>query len=222
MQYLFYDESGAKNIKLIGDNHHYIFKVRRQKQGEMIALRNLKNDILYMYKISSIDKKEAFLELIEERNLPIMAKKRLHIGWCLIEPKNIEKILPTLNEMGIDKITFIYCKRSQQNIKIDIERLNRIVLNSSQQCGRSKMMEFDIVKSLKEFLDKYPKSYMLNFSQNHISKTSEIETIIIGCEGGFSDDEIKLFDESKIIGFDTPLILKSESAVCAAVSKLIL
>lgn len=223
MQYLFENQSGAKSIILTGDSHHYIFKVRRHKDGETIALRNLKNDTLYLYKISKIDKKEAILELIEEQELGVSAKKQLHIGWCLIDPKNIEKVLPSLNEMGVDKITFITCKRSQQNIKLDFKRLDRIVLNSSQQCGRSRMMEFDNVNSLNEFLEKYPDSYMLNFSQKHISQNGDdIKTIVIGCEGGFTDKEVALFDESRVVGFDTPLILKSESAVCTVASKLIL
>lgn len=222
LQYLFEDQSGAKNIILTGDSHHYIFKVRRHKQDEIIALRDLKNDTLYLYKITKIDKKEAFLELVEEKNLQIAVKKELHIGWCLIEAKNIEKVLPTLNEMGVTKITFITCVRSQQNIRLDIERMERILLNSSQQCGRSRMMEFDTAKNLKEFIEKYPDSYMLNFSQKHISQNSDdIQTIVIGCEGGFTEKEVALFDESKIVGFDTPLILKSESAVCAVASKVL-
>ncbi len=222
MQYLFEGKSGEKNIILTGDSHHYIFKVRRHRQNEIIALRNLQDDTLYLYKISSINKKKAFLELVEEKDLQITAKKELHIGWCLIEPKNIEKVLPSLNEIGVSKITFILCARSQQNNKIDIQRLQRIMLNSSQQCGRSRMMEFDIMGSLKEFLSQNPKSYMLNFSQNHISELNDIETIVIGCEGGFTEKEIALFDESKIVGFDTPLILKSESAVCAVASKILI
>jgi 16S rRNA (uracil1498-N3)-methyltransferase len=221
MQYLFEDKSGEQNIILRGDSHHYIFKVRRHRQNELIALRNLKDNILYLYKIISIDKKEATLELMEEKSLQIIAKKELHIGWCLIDIKNIEKVLPSLNEIGVSKITFISCARSQQNNKIDIQRLQRIVLNSSQQCGRSRMMEFETVNSLKDFIALYPDSYMLNFSQNRISNNSDIETIVIGCEGGFTDKEISFFDTSKIVGFDTPLILKSESAVCAVAGKLL-
>jgi 16S rRNA (uracil1498-N3)-methyltransferase len=222
MQYLYHENSGQSELVLNGDEHHYVFKVRRHRQNEIIALRNLKDDTLYLYKIVSIDKKEAFLELVEEKNLQITAKKELHIGWCMIEPKNIEKVLPSLNEMGVSKITFILCTRSQQNNKIDLERLHRIVLNSSQQCGRSRMMEFDTIDSIKEFLSQNPNSYMLNFSQNHISELNDIETIVIGCEGGFTDKEIVLFDKTKIVGFDTPLILKSESAVCAVASKILI
>jgi 16S rRNA (uracil1498-N3)-methyltransferase len=55
-----------------------------------------------------------------------------------------------------------------------------------------------------------------------MSKESEIDTVVIGCEGGLTDAEIKLFDPEKIVGLDTPLILRSESAVVAAASKLLL
>jgi 16S rRNA (uracil1498-N3)-methyltransferase len=64
---------------------------------------------------------------------------------------------------------------------------------------------------------------MLNFSEdNYISNSSEIDTIVVGCEGGFSDDEVSLFASSEIVGFDTSLILKSESAVCSIASKVLL
>ena len=38
-----------------------------------------------------------------------------------METKNIEKVLPTLNEMGVHEITFIYCERSQKSFKVDFK-----------------------------------------------------------------------------------------------------
>jgi 16S rRNA (uracil1498-N3)-methyltransferase len=222
MQYLYHENSGQSELLLSGDEHHYIFKVRRDKIGNIIALRNLTNSIVYFYEIVELSKKDARLELKEQKEVSIAAKKKLHIGWCIIETKNIEKMLPSLNEIGVARITFITCKRTQQNNKIDFDRLYRIILNSSQQCGRSEMMELDMVSSLKEFLNTNTDSYMLNFSTNHILNGKNIDTIVIGCEGGFSDDEIALFDSNKIIGFDTNLVLRSESAICAMSSKILL
>ncbi len=222
MQYLYHEKASSSSIVLSGDAHRYIFKIRRHKLGDTIALRDLKSEEIYLHKIISIDKKEAHLSLQETQMMPIGAKKELHIGWCIIEPKNIEKVLPILNEAGVSKITFIHCKRSQQNFKLDLERLERILLSSSQQCGRSRMMKLDEVKSLKEFITLYPKSSMLNFSHNNIEEHKDIDTIVVGCEGGFTSDEIAFFDAQKVVGFDTPLILKSESAVCAVALKLII
>ena len=81
------------------------------------------------------------------------------------------------------------------------------------QCGRSNKMEIEIFDSLKEFLATYPKSFMFNFSKNYISNNkTDIKSIVIGCEGGFSDDEIDLFDDDKIVGIDSDMILRSQNS----------
>ena len=220
--YLYHKEAGQPQLTLLGDEHRYIFKVRRHQVDDTLYLRNLEDGLLHRYRIVYIDKRSVILELQESQILEVRAKRSLHIGWCVIDPKNIEKVLPSLNEMGVEKITFIYCKRSQKSFKIDFKRLEKILLNSSQQSGRSEMMQLEIADDLKGFLKNYPESKMLNFSENIIGSQSDIDTIVIGCEGGFHEDEVGLFKAENIIGFDTPLVLKSESAVCSVASKILL
>lgn len=222
MLYLHHKEAGQPQLTLIGDEHRYIFKVRRHKVEDMLYLRNLEDGLLHRYLITHIDKRSAILELQDSQTVEVKAKRSLHIGWCIIDPKNIEKVLPSLNEMGVEKITFIYCKRSQKSFKVDFKRLEKILLNSSQQSGRSQLMQLEVADDLEHFLTLYPNSKMLNFSENSIESQEVIETIVIGCEGGFHEEEVALFDKGDIFGFDTPLVLKSESAVCAVASKLLL
>jgi len=222
MLYLYHKEAGKPQLTLTGDEHRYIFKVRRHKVDDVLYLRNLEDGLLHRYLISHIDKRSVVLELQESQMLEVKARKSLHIGWCVIDPKNIEKVLPSLNELGVEKITFIYCKRSQKSFKIDFKRLEKILLNSSQQSGRSEMMQLEMATTLEDFLSENPESKMLNFSEDNFIADSTFETIVIGCEGGFHEDEAALFEADKIVGFDTPLVLKSESAVCAAASKLLL
>lgn len=222
MQYLYHKEAGASQLQLSGDPHRYLFRIRRQRAGETIRLRNLNDQILYSYHIEHLDRKMALLQKVEQRELRIEAKQQLHIGWCLIDPKSIEKVLPTLNEMGVKKITFIYCQRSQNSFHIDFDRFEKILLNSSQQCGRSTMMILSKAETLALFVQENPASWMLNFSENLLDENrQQIETLLVGAEGGFSDEECGLIDAEKIIGLDTPLILKSESAVCAVAGKLL-
>jgi len=222
MLYLYHEEASQSQLTLSGDAHRYIFKVRRHKADDFLYLRNLKDDLLYEYKVSYIDKRSVILELQKSKILEIKANRPLHIGWCIIDPKSIEKVLPSLNEMGVEKITFIYCKRSQKSFKIDFKRLEKILLNSSQQSGRSEIMTLEMSEDLEVFLTQYPKAKMLNFSENNFVSHTEIETIVIGCEGGFHEDEVALFKTEDIVGFDTPLVLKSESAVCAVAAKVLL
>lgn len=222
MLYLYNPEAGRSSLVLEGDDHRYIFKVRRHKTGDIVYLRNLEDGLLYSYHVTMIDKRSATLVLQESRELEIKAKRDLHIGWCMIDPKNIEKVLPSLNEIGVSKITFIYCDRSQKSFKPDFKRFEKILLNSSQQSGRSVMMEMETMESLPLFLKANPQSCLLNFSDKSLATVSDIDTIVVGCEGGLTESEVSLFTPEKVVGFDTPLVLKSESAVCAVASKILL
>lgn len=222
MQYLFLEQAGESNLTLTGDEHRYVFKVRRHREGEVIALRNLKNAQIYFYRINTLTKKEAYLSLKKSETLEVIAKKKLHIAWCVIDTKSVEKVLPTLNEMGVEAITFIYCSRSQKSFKPDFKRLDKILLNSSQQCGRSTLMKLAMLDTLELFLKDNPQTVMLNFSETSLTASSDISTVLIGCEGGFTAKEVGLFKVEDIMGLDTPLILKSESAVCAVSSKILL
>ena len=213
MQFIFCEEAGKTDLSLNVREFSHIFKVRRTKIGEILSLRNMLDDTLYGYQIISINKKEANLKLKESKFLKLVAKKALHVGWCIVDPKTIEKTLPYLNELGIDKISFIYCDFSQKNFKIDMKRLKRILINSSQQCGRSSFMKIEVIDSLKDFLLLYPDVKILDFSKNRIKKDSTCRAFLIGCEGGFSQKEREQMDEKNIFGLENPMILRSETAV---------
>ncbi len=222
MQFLYHPKAGEHTITLEGDSYRYIFKVRRLNAKSPIHIRNLKDGLLYTYQVSSLNRREAHIYLIDREFLEIAPKYSLHIGWCQIDPKSVEKVLPILNEMGVSKITFFPCQRSQRGFKCDFERLNRILINSSQQCGRSKMMELEECTSLKAFLEKEADSYLLNFSPNRLScKVKDNLSIVIGCEGGLTKEEEELFSIERIFGLETDMILRSESAVCAVASHLL-
>ena len=222
MLYLYNQQAGTPQLSLEGDDHRYIFKVRRHKVDDTLYLRNLEDGLLHRYLVTYIDKRTVMLELQESSTLEIKAKQLLHIGWCVIDPKSVEKVLPSLNEIGVEKITFFYCKRSQKSFKLDFKRLEKILLNSSQQSGRSEMMKLEIAENLEDFIVKNPNAKMLNFSEKNFISNTTLDTIVIGCEGGFHEDEVSLFATENIVGFDTPLVLKSESAACAVSAKILL
>jgi len=165
------------------------------------------------------DKKEALLKLVEKIHSPSKPHKFFHLAWCVIDPKNIEKALPSLNEIGVSKITFVYCDYSQRSFKLKLDRLTKILINSSQQCGRSDMMEIEVLNSSKEFFEKYPSFAVLDFDGEKIKCKNIDKPVLIGPEGGFSEDERKFFKEKyRLEGF----ILRSETAACAVSSKILL
>jgi len=219
-----YDEFCGGNILEIKDEvYNYLIKARRHKIDDEIYFRNLKDENIYLYKIVLIDKKKAVLNLIFSEKKVLINQKKLHLGWCVIDPKTIEKYIPSLNELGVDKITFIYSDFSQKNFKINIEKLEKILINSSSQCGRSDIIKLDVCKNLDEFLKNNKDIHFLDFSNKLIDeKKDEIKTLVIGCEGGFSKNEREKFNIDYIVGFESNLILRSETAIIAATSKMIL
>ncbi len=217
MQYMYSNLAGNDEIYLCNDEYKYLFKVRRHLVGDILRFRNFLDNFIYLYKVVSIAKKEAVLKMIDKKEMVLTPSKYLHIGWCIIEPKEIEKTLPMLNEIGVSKISFIYCDRSQRNFKLNLQRFKKILISSSQQCGRSDMMKMEILDNLQEYFKTYPTSAVLDFGGERIGEGG-FDTILIGCEGGFSKKERELFIDKKVFSFDTPLILRSQSAVVAAAS----
>lgn len=223
MQFTYHEKASQKFLTVDNEIYKYLFKVRRQKIGDEIYFRNLRDKNLYLYKVTEINRKDAKLQLISFEEKIIENSKKLHLAWCVVDPKTVEKSIASLNELGLEKITFIYCEYSQKNFKLNFEKLEKILLNSSSQCGRSSIIKLDTCKSLDEFLSLNKDVYLLDFSEQNIeTKKNEIKTLLLGCEGGFSIEERDSFIDDKIVGFNSNLILRSETAAISAVSKIII
>lgn len=223
MQFTYHENASEQFLTVDNEVYKYLFKARRQKLNDEIYFRNLNDKNIYLYKVIEINRKDARLELVSFEEKIVENKNSLHLAWCVVDPKTVEKSIASLNELGLEKITFIYCEYSQKNFKQNLEKLEKILINSSSQCGRSSIIKLEVCKSLDEFLSLNDEVYLLDFSTLNVEdKKSEIKTLLLGCEGGFSKDERKLFQEDKIVGFDSSLILKSETAAISAVSKIII
>ncbi len=222
MQFTYHEQASENNIKISGDLHKYLFKIRRQDSKQSIYLRNLIDQNIYEYKILNINKNDTSLELISKLYKEVLPYRGIHLAWCVIDPKNIEKNIASLNEIGVNKITFIKCKYSQNKYKINYVKLNKLLINSSCQCGRSNIIQLDEIDSFENFIKIYPNTFMFNFSSNNIlNQKDNINTIAIGCEGGFSKDEINMISEDKIVSCDINGILRSETAVISVASILL-
>ena len=223
MIYITHEETGKSEFSIRGELHKYLVKVRRHEEGDTLTFRSGEDlKTAYVYKIISIDPRVLHVRLIESYEHTVESKKCLHVGWCVIDTNSVEKVLGMLNELGVKKISFIYCDRSQKNFKPDFNRFFRIAQSSSSQCGRTDIMEFETLKSIGEFVKKYPDSVVFDFCETVLSGDEKFETILIGSEGGFSEAEKKLLSAQKVYKLDTPMVLRSETAVVAVASKMLL
>lgn len=219
MEFLYHPKAGEDVIRIEGEVYNYLFKVRRQREGERIFLRNLEDGYLYEYCIDEVRKREATLTLIEKEHKETVPKKFFHLIWCIVDPKVIEKSLPMLNEIGVGKITFVYCERSQKNFRLKLDKLQKILINSNQQCGRSRLMEIEIAKDLDEVVQRYPDTVLIDFCKKKLQCSDTIQRALIGPEGGVTQEERGKFED--IRGLDG-FILRSETAAIAVSAKVLL
>ena len=88
--FTFHDDAGDDTLVLKGELFKYLIKVRRHKKNDILAFRNKKNvDTLYSYSLDDIDSRKAILTLKSSEKYIVSADKKLHIGWCIIDPKSI-------------------------------------------------------------------------------------------------------------------------------------
>ena len=221
--YIFDKHAGETLLTLKGELHKYLIKVRRHSIGDELAFRN-RDEIktLHRYKVVEVEPRSAILELIDSNIYEVNATKELHIAWCVIDAKSVEKVLPSLCEIGVSKISFIFCERSQKNFKPDFKRYERIVEASMQQSGRTSFMAFNTYKNIATFIQEYPDTKVFDFTDNVLTGNSDFQRVLIGCEGGFSKMEKEMLQTQEVFRLDSKMILRSESAVMAVASKILL
>jgi len=217
MKFLYDRNAGDERLKIVNEGFLHL-KARRVEVGERISVRNLCDGKEYIYEIDEIERRSANLSLIFA-SLNSENKFDFTIAWSVVDPKTIEKTLPFLNEIGVGKIAFVYTKFSQANFKIDIERLNYINALSCEQCGRTLLMEFEIYKSLDELIGVYKNVSAINFGGKNLNEKRDDEILIIGPEGGFSEDETAKFKNSYRL--NTNNILKSQTAIISTAAKFL-
>lgn len=231
MIFFSHPSAGDKKIFLEEEFFRYLILSRRHRVGDKISVRNLEDKNLYEYEIQEIGKKKSVLELVGVQYFePEKKNKTIHLAWGICDLKTITKTLPFLNELDVQKISFIWCDRSQKikNFQKFIdEKFKKILISSCEQCGRTDLIKIDIVESTEKFLKNFPDTKILDFpnpsfqhfagSEFSVAIAKEKKYLkspfLIGPEGGFSPEEKKIFDPEKIFSFKTNLVLRSETAV---------
>ncbi|WP_121020803.1 RsmE family RNA methyltransferase [Helicobacter vulpis] len=216
MQFSYHPQAGQHEITLEGELYRHLYLSRRTQAQEVLAFRNLLDDTLYFYAQVGVYKKHACLRLLESRYTPKRPTHQTHLIWALIAHREIEKVLPYLNQMGVCKISFFYAQYSQRGdfgVR-QMQRLERILIASNQQSGRSDLMALEVLQSTQEALQAYPHAKVLDCNaQASTAPLRNLEQgVFIGPEGGFCAQERQLFSQREIYSLPNPLILTSEGA----------
>lgn len=226
-----------KKFLLNQQNSHKIINVLRLSINNIINIFNNTN-IEYTAKITRIENKnniEIIVLTATEKNSESPLK--IHLAQAIAKHDNMDFVMQKATELGIHQITPIITDRTivkvnnSQSIK-KIEHWQAIATNASCQSGRTMIPKINNIILLNNFIInsnhihlKYkfilsPNNKTNNFSGFNLNSKQEI-ILIIGPEGGFSEQELNLAAQHDFININIgPRILRTETAALAAVSVL--
>ena len=201
---------------------HYLAKVMRIKESEVFSLFNQNGE--WEAKVLKISK-----NIVEFKTTKQLRKKEnskeLWLAFSPIKSNYQNFMIQKATELGVTKFLPIIFDRTIVR-KINNERLEKIVIEASEQSNRLNVPEIEKAQNLKNFLNSNSMDLIftdLNSDNKKIEKsklTDKPICIIIGPEGDFSEaerEEILSFKGVQSLKINEN-ILRSETAVISAIS----
>ena len=208
--------------KLDKSQSHYLTKVMRIKENEVFSLFNKNGE--WETKVLRISKSIVEFKTIKQ----VRQKENIKELWLAFSPikSNYQNfMIQKATELGVTKFLPIIFDRTVVR-KINKERLEKIVIEASEQSNRINVPTIEDAQNLNGFLKKNSMDLIftdLNSNNEKIDKSKLMDKpvcIIIGPEGDFSEaerEEILSFNSVQSIRINEN-ILRSETAVISAIS----
>ena len=223
---LFFSNTLSANMtdKLDKPQSHYLTKVMRIKRNDFFSLFNSCGE--WEAKVLEILKGIVQFKIIKQ----IRSKESSKEIWLAFSPikSNYQNfMIQKATELGVTKFLPIIFNRTIVR-KINKERLEKIVIEASEQSNRLNVPLIEKAQNLKNFLKLNSMDLIftdLNSDNKKIDKsklTNKPICIIIGPEGDFSEterEEILSFKNVQALKINEN-ILRSETAVISAISIL--
>lgn len=211
-----------RNVFVFGDELHHIVNVMRHRNNDIIHITDGEGSI-YKAKITEISKPELKAEIIGIYRYENINK---NLTFCLPLLKNSDRLefaLEKCIEFGITNFLFFRSKNCVMK-SFKEERFTKIAVSAMKQTLRSFIPSIKFTDNVKNILQfEGTKILFLQEAENKFSaeviKNKEVVPIylLFGPEGGFSSDEIELFNKNGKYRL-TQNRLRSESAIILTAS----
>ncbi len=217
---------------LTGEAFRHLAIVCRGRPGTQVQLFN-GDGFEYPATIQSVHKREVVLEVGEavavERELPIA----IDVACAIPKGERIDLLVEKLTELGVRTLIPLLTTRSVVAPRpAKLERLRRIIVEASKQCGRNRLMQLAAPMTLAEVLSQHAPGFGRLIAHPYLVEgrswrsLSEIpgETLasgvvlLVGPEGGFTDQEIVEMTEQggQCIGLGSRILRVETAALVLA------
>ena len=227
---LFYVPDIAERWELSEEEAAHALRVLRLSIGAELEITDGKGN-LYKAVISSIAGKHCYVEAKEVLPMPKGWNGNIHIA--VAPTKNMDRIewfAEKATEIGLDALTFVNCRFSERKV-IKTERVERIVVSAMKQSLKYSKPVVDDMVDFKKFIsqERSGEKYIAHCYDGEKNMLKDIHqagcdaTVLIGPEGDFSPEEVKMAMEAgyKPVSLGNSR-LRTETAALAACHILML
>lgn len=218
-------------VQLDDDAFNHVIRVLRMKQGENVILFDGSNHV-FPAVITEVTKKSATVQTGAAQSDNRESPLNLHLGQVISRGEKMEFTIQKSVELGVNAITPLFSERC--GVKLEGERLEKklqqwqkIVISACEQCGRNQIPVINTAMTLEKWCASLDDSLKLNLHPraekgvNGLQLTSPNIHLLIGPEGGLSDDEIAMTAK---YGFTDillgPRVLRTETAALTVITAL--
>ncbi len=220
---LFFKESLSLNLNSTLDKSqsYYLLKVMRINIGKTFSLFNQSGE--WEAKVDNINKGNVEFTIIKKIR-SAESTKEICLAFAPIKLNYLNLMIQKATELGITKFIPILTDRTIVR-KLNLKRINKIIIEASEQSNRLNVPEFHEIIKFDEFIKEYKKAKIIfgdiNSNNSNLSlKNSNSICILVGPEGDFTVEE-----RNKILKLEniTSLkvnenILRSETAALSMIS----
>ena len=221
---LFYQQNLSEDLsgKLDKKQSHYVNKVMRIKENENFNIFNGGGE--WLAKINKISKGIVEFKVVKQLRTK-ESTKEIWLAFSPIKSNYFNFMIQKATELGVTKFIPIIFDRTIVR-KINKERLEKVIIEASEQSNRINVPDIEEPKSLEYFLNNNKIDLIFTDLNSENTKidlkkfTDNPTCVIIGPEGDFSEEEreeILKFKGVQPIKINEN-ILRSETAVISALS----
>ncbi len=217
----------AIQISLVDSSlRHQLSRVFRMNVGDELLLCDGNNQEARV-RITTITKKEVVVEVLERYQAPHVLQRKIVLYLSIIKHDHVDLVVEKATELGVMTIVPVVSARTiKKSVRID--RLQSIVREAAEQCGRGTVPSVEPVVSLKEAFEQANACTVRLFCDmggepmgSALKEHLDSIALFIGPEGGWTDEERMLAKEKgcRTVSFGS-LVLRAETAAIVGVYEL--
>lgn len=199
----FYVPHADQSSELPADETHHAIRVLRLQSGDELFLMDGAGTV-FRAEVTLASGKHCMYKIVEA--LPQSKTWNGHIHLAIAPTKMMERMewmMEKITEIGLDEASFLNCKFSERK-ELKLPRLERIVVSAVKQSRKPWMPQLNELMSFSDFIrqPRQGKKWIAHcyqeieredlFDQLQQTAPNEAVTILVGPEGDFSTEEVRL------------------------------